>query len=143
MLNPAAPIFMARTVACGWREADGSEFDINLFAELAEDMRAIAFCGLGNPDAFWHTLRQVGIDPVASYAFDDHHQYTPSEIRRLALHARDIGAGSLLTTAKDVVNLDPEFPAIIGSIKLYWLEVRTEIEDGKKLIDLIRQSVLL
>jgi 3-deoxy-D-manno-octulosonic-acid transferase len=138
--NPTAPIFAARTVACGWREADGSEFDIDLFAELAEDMRAIAFCGLGNPDAFWHTLRQVGIDPVASYAFDDHHQYTPSEIRRLARHARDIGAGSMLTTAKDVVNLDPEFPAIIGAIKLYWLEVRTEIEDGTKLIDLIRQA---
>jgi 3-deoxy-D-manno-octulosonic-acid transferase len=139
--NPTAPIFAARTVACGWHEADGSEFDIDLFAELAEDMRAIAFCGLGNPDAFWHTLRQVGIDPVASYAFDDHHQYTPSEIRRLARHARDIGAGSMLTTAKDVVNLDPEFPAIIGTIKLYWLEVRTEIEDGTKLIDLIRQAV--
>ena len=141
--NATAPIFSARTVACKWREADGSEFDIDLFAELAEDMRAIAFCGLGNPNAFWRTLRQVGIDPVASYAFEDHHQYTPTEIRRLARHASDIGAGSLLTTAKDAVNLAPEFPEIIGSLKLYWLEVRTEIEDEQKLVALIRQSVLL
>ncbi len=142
--NASAPVFHARTVACAWRAADGAEFDIDLFAELAEeDMRAVAFCGLGNPQAFWHTLKQVGIDPVASYAYDDHHQYTPSEIRRLARHARDIGAGSLLTTAKDAVNLDPEYPEIIGSLKLYWLEVRTEIENETKLIDLIRQSVLL
>lgn len=141
--NATAPIFSARTVACKWREADGSEFDIDLFAELAEDMRAIAFCGLGNPHAFWRTLRQVGIDPVASYAFDDHHQYAPSEIRRLARHARDIGAGSLLTTAKDVVNLAPEYPEIIGSLKLYWLEIRTEIRDEQQLIALIRRSVSL
>jgi tetraacyldisaccharide 4'-kinase len=141
--NTTAPIFSARTVACKWREADGSEFDIDLFAELAEDMRAIAFCGLGNPNAFWRTLRQVGIDPVASYAFEDHHQYTPTEIRRLARHARDIGAGSLLTTAKDAVNLAPEYPDIVGLLKLYWLEVRTEIEDVQKLVALIRQSVLL
>ncbi len=141
--NASAPIFSARTVACKWREADGSEFDIDLFAELAEDMRAIAFCGLGNPNAFWRTLRQVGIDPVASYDFEDHHQYTPTEIRRLARHARDIGAGSLLTTAKDAVNLAPEFPEIIGSLKLYWLEVRTEIENDQKLVALIRQSVSL
>jgi 3-deoxy-D-manno-octulosonic-acid transferase len=141
--NATAPIFTARTVACKWREADGSEFEIDLFAELAEDMRAIAFCGLGNPNAFWRTLRQVGIDPVASYAFEDHHQYTPNEIRRLARHARDIGAGSLLTTAKDAVNLAPEYPEIIGLLKLYWLEVRTEIEDGQKLVALIKQSVKL
>jgi 3-deoxy-D-manno-octulosonic-acid transferase len=141
--NTTAPIFSARTVACKWREADGSEFEIDLFAELAEDMRAIAFCGLGNPNAFWRTLRQVGIDPVASYAFEDHHQYTPNEIRRLARHARDIGAGSLLTTAKDAVNLAPEYPDIVGLLKLYWLEVRTEIEDEQKLVALIRQSVLL
>jgi len=141
--NATAPIFFARTVACKWREADGSEFDIDLFAELAEeDMRAIAFCGLGNPNAFWRTLRQVGIDPVASYDFEDHHQYTPAEIRRLARHARDIGAGSLLTTAKDAVNLAPEYPEIIGSLKLYWLEVRTEIENEQKLVALIKQSVL-
>jgi len=141
--NATAPIFSARTVACKWREADGSEFDIDPFAELAEDMRAIAFCGLGNPNAFWRTLRQVGIDPVASYDFEDHHQYTPTEIRRLARHARDIGAGSLLTTAKDAVNLAPEYSEIIGSLKLYWLEVRTEIENEQKLVALIRQSLLL
>jgi len=139
--NAAAPIFRARTIPCKWRSSDGSEFDPGRFAGLVKDMRAIGFCGLGNPQAFWRTLRRTGIEPLACYAYDDHHQYTPSQIRLLSRHARDVGAGALLTTAKDVVNLDPEYPAIIGSLKLYWLEVRTEIDRRQELFDLIRSRI--
>lgn len=70
------------------------------------DKRAVAFCGLGNPDAFWKTVRHAGVQPVACYEYDDHHRYTPSEIRRLARNSLDSGAEALLTTAKDAVNLD-------------------------------------
>jgi tetraacyldisaccharide 4'-kinase len=135
--NATAPIFHGQTVACKWRAADGSESDPAQFAGVVKDMRAIAFCGLGNPQAFWRTLKQIGIGPLACYEYADHHQYTPSEIRLLARHARDLGAASLLTTAKDAVNLDPEYAAIIGSLKLYWLEVRTEIDRRQELVDLI------
>lgn len=136
--NATAPIFSARTIPCKWRAADGSEFDPDRFASMIQDLRAIAFCGLGNPQAFWLTLKQVGIETLARYEYDDHHQYTPSEIRRLARHASDLGAGVLLTTAKDAVNLDREYPEIIGSLQLYWLEVRTEIDRREELFDLIR-----
>ncbi len=129
--NATAPVFRSKTVAGRWCSADGSD--------LPPDTRAIAFCGLGNPQAFWRTLSQVGIEPLASYDYGDHHRYTPLEIRRLARHALDIGAEALLTTAKDVVNLDPEYPAIIGSLKLYWIEVRTEIEGREELLKLIRK----
>ena len=40
----------------------------------------------------------------------------------------------LLTTAKDAINLDPEYLDILdGPLKLYWLEVRTEIEAREEL----------
>ena len=129
--NATAPVFRSKTVAGRWCSADGSD--------LPRDTRAIAFCGLGNPQAFWRTLTQVEIEPMASYDYGDHHRYTPLEIRRLARHAQDIGAEALLTTAKDVVNLDPAYPAIIGSLKLYWIEVRTEIEGREELLNLIRK----
>ncbi|MGA2714361.1 MAG: tetraacyldisaccharide 4'-kinase [Bryobacteraceae bacterium] len=139
--NATAPIYCAQTIPCKWKASDGSEFDPDQFPDMIKDMRAIAFCGLGNPQAFWRTLKRIGIKPSASYEYDDHHQYTPSEIRRLARHARDMGAGALLTTAKDAVNLDREYPAIIGSLKLYWLEVRTEINRRRELFDTIRSRV--
>lgn len=139
--NPAAPVLHARTVACRWRAADGSEFAPDQMAHVIKDTRAIAFCGLGNPQAFWRTLKQIGIDPLASYTFGDHHQYPPAEINRLARHARDIGAEVLLTTAKDAVNLDPRYPEILGDRRLYWLEVRVEIEREEQLFRLVRQSL--
>ena len=139
--NATAPIFHGQTVACRWRAADGSEFDPAQFAGMVKDNRSIAFCGLGNPQAFWRTLKQLGIGPLACYEYEDHHQYTPSEIRLLARHARDLGAASLLTTAKDAVNLDPEYAVIVGSLKLYWLEVRTEIDRRQELVDLIWSRV--
>ena len=134
--NAPAPIFHARTVPANWRDAAGVEFELDLF----KNSRAVAFCGLGNPQAFWKTLRRLNIEPLACYEYEDHHQYTPSEIRRLAQHARDLGADMLLTTAKDAVNLAADYAAIMGKVKLYWLEIRTEIDRREELFGLIRQK---
>jgi tetraacyldisaccharide 4'-kinase len=101
----------------------------------------LAFCGLGNPQAFWKTLRGQGIEPVACYAFEDHHKYPPSGIRRIAQHARDMGVDVLVTTAKDAVNLDPDYLSILGTVKLYWLEIRTEVERSAELETLIRKGI--
>jgi 3-deoxy-D-manno-octulosonic-acid transferase len=137
--NAAAPIFHARTVPAKWRDAGGAEWEPDRF----KDNRAVAFCGLGNPQAFWKTLRRLRIEPVACYEYEDHHQYTPAEIRRLAQHARDLGADVLLTTAKDAVNLDADYPAIVDPVKLQWLEIRTEIERREELFSLIRRAAVL
>jgi tetraacyldisaccharide 4'-kinase len=134
--NAAAPIFHARTTAAKWRDAGGTEWEPDRF----KDHRAVAFCGLGNPQAFWRTLRRLKIEPVACYEYEDHHQYTPAEIRRLAQQARDVGADVLLTTAKDAVNLDADYPAIVDRVKLHWLDIRTEIERREELFSLIRRA---
>jgi tetraacyldisaccharide 4'-kinase len=138
--NSSAPVFRARTIPAKWRDAGGAEFEPDQFRALIEAKPTVAFCGLGNPRAFWKTLRRLEIEPLACYEYDDHHQYTPSEIRRLARHARDMGADVLLTTAKDAVNLDPDYHAIVGQVKVYWLEIRTEIEQSEEFFNLIRRS---
>ena len=99
----------------------------------------VAFCGLGNPQAFWTTLRRLKIEPVARYEYEDHHQYTPAEIRLLAQHARDVRADIVLTTEKDEINLDPHYPSILGEIKLYRLEIGTQIDRERELFNLIYQ----
>jgi tetraacyldisaccharide 4'-kinase len=135
--NPVAPIFHARTVPEKWRGIDGAVLEPEAF----RNRHVVAFCGLGNPRAFWKTLRRLGIEPLGCYEYDDHHQYTPSELRRLARHARDLGAEALLTTEKDGVNLDPDYTAIVGDVKLYRLEIKTEIDRKEELFRLIRQKI--
>jgi 3-deoxy-D-manno-octulosonic-acid transferase len=133
--NSAAPIFHARTVPLRWRDSVGTEFKLDLF----KDKHVVAFCGLGNPQAFWTTLRRLKIEPVARYEYEDHHQYTPAEIRLLAQHARDMRADIVLTTEKDEINLDLHYPAIMGEIRLYRLEIGTEMDRREELFDLINR----
>ena len=136
--NTAAPVFRARTVPARWIDAAGNERRPHAFAGEP----VVAFCGIGNPAAFWRTLERLGIRTSACIAYDDHHVYSAFEVRRLAQHARDLGARTLLTTAKDAVNLTPDYLTTIGELALYWLDIRTEIEGEDELIGLIRKVTL-
>jgi tetraacyldisaccharide 4'-kinase len=136
--NSAAEVFRARTVAARWVDAAGDERSPEEFA----DAPVVAFCGIGNPTAFWRMLERLRIHPAASVAYDDHHVYSTAELRRLAQHARDLGARTLLTTAKDAVNLPADYLTTIGELGVWWLEIRTEIERADELIGLIRAATL-
>ena len=67
--------------------------------------RCLAFCALGNPDNFFEQLRREGYSLAATQHFPDHHRYTPYDIAKIELEARQTDAQILLTTAKDAVKL--------------------------------------
>jgi len=67
--------------------------------------RVMAFCGIGNPEAFFATVDEVGVDPVACVALADHEAYGRAVLDRLRQAARACKAESLLTTEKDHVKL--------------------------------------
>lgn len=62
-----------------------------------------AFCGIGNPAAFFSSLQQNGMNVVGSETFDDHHAYTPEDMERIFTQARHCGAQLVLCTQKDWV----------------------------------------
>jgi len=134
--NPAAPVFRSQVVPRCWTGDKGETVEIASMAGV----NAVAFCGLGNPRTFWRSLDRLGVGAGHRFDYGDHHKYTPTEIRRLARYALDIGAEALLTTAKDAVNLCPEFSGIVHPLRLYWLEIGVEIERRGELIGLIRSS---
>ena len=68
--------------------------------------RPLAFCGLARPKQFWEALADIGIYPVGTYAFGDHHRYTSRDIALLQRLARQHEANGFLTTEKDLVKLD-------------------------------------
>lgn len=68
--------------------------------------RPLAFCGLAHPRQFWQALADIGIYPVGTYAFGDHHRYSQRDIALLQRLARQHEANGFLTTEKDLVKLD-------------------------------------
>ena len=123
--NAHAPVFRAATKAGQWVELLGR-------AANPASERAVAFCGLGNPKAFWQMLESLGISPVETIEYSDHHAYTPSEVRCLAQQAK-----LLVTTEKDAVNLCEGAESLLGDTKLLWLKIDLEITDEAALLDLV------
>lgn len=64
----------------------------------------LAFAGIGQPDKFFATLRDAGIDVRAELPFPDHHHYRRSEARELIERAEREGLVAV-TTEKDLARL--------------------------------------
>ena len=96
-----------------------------------------AFCAVGNPDAFFTHLKRAGNAPVFRKAFRDHHVYTHDDVSNLVTSAKQSGARSLITTAKDAVKLR----GFKFEIPCYCLEIDLLIENEAELIRMILSAV--
>jgi 3-deoxy-D-manno-octulosonic-acid transferase len=132
--NLHAPIFRLRTRPDQWvNEATAESFP----ATGPPFQKMLAFCGLGNPHAFWRTLDQLGIKPVERIEFSDHHRYTPGETRRFGLLVRGQGIQALLTTQKDLVNLCESTEATVAPAQVLWLRIDVEIDREEEFLKLV------
>ena len=64
-----------------------------------------AFCGIGNPAGFRHTLEQCGCRLAGFREFPDHHRYTPRQVDLLTRWAEGLGVSAVVCTCKDLVKL--------------------------------------
>ena len=125
--NPDAPVFQSRVLPLQWVDAHTG---VKHHLESFKGITVGAFCGLANPDAFWSTLRALGLKPINQTVFADHHRYTLREIDEL-------GDSILLTTEKDAINL----PEHIAPHRILWLQIELEINGAAALLDQIVAAI--
>jgi tetraacyldisaccharide 4'-kinase len=125
-INPHIAIFRSRTKLCGLADVESGR---TCSPDTLRGNAVTAFCGVGNPRAFFGDLRRWGFTVIAEDVFPDHHVYTESELVRLAARAHDVGAAALLTTEKDVMNLPP-----LSDLKLPILAcaIQMEIDEAEE-----------
>jgi len=103
--------------------------------EALRGKRAFAFCGLGNPEAFFMTVRRLGADLVGRCALADHVRYGPGAAEVLSGQARSAGAEVMVTTQKDAVKIAPAG----FSLPLWQVAVEMDVVQGaEELTDRIR-----
>jgi tetraacyldisaccharide 4'-kinase len=87
-----------------------------------------AFCGIGNPAGFWHSLEQCGYAIADRREFADHMDYTPQHIAEIARWADASDAAAVLCTHKDLVKVGEHWP---GGKPLFALSGRLELMSGQ------------
>lgn len=111
-------IFYAETRLLGFRRY-GSHAEIQDLSEIGHGP-FFAFCGIGNPQAFFNDLSRWHVPVAGESIFRDHHRYTPADLTRLEKAARTAGAIAFVTTEKDAENLGDEtstaIPIFIAAI---------------------------
>ena len=95
---------------------------------LLAGKRAFAFCGIGNPESFFVTIRQAGAELVGQRAFDDHAAYDDAALFAVRDAAYAAGAEVILTTAKDRVKL---VNASLLGLPLWVLLVDIKLVEGE------------
>ena len=136
--NPRAPVFHARVRPDAWIAHSSGEA---LAACALPCSRVAAFCGLGNPESFWHTLSGFGFAVVDRLQFNDHHAYKARELRFMSQQFREAGAQAVVTTEKDAFNLCEDCARLLAPLPLYWLRIGVRMEREDEFLNAIAQRL--
>jgi tetraacyldisaccharide 4'-kinase len=115
--------------------ADGHERDT---AELA-GRRVAAFCGIGNPAGFRHSLAQCGVNVVAMRELADHFANPAGEVATLAQWVDSLQVASAVCTSKDLVKIGFRWP---GATPLCALASRLHVVTGLGELEACLQRVV-
>ena len=133
LTNPKMAIAKTTHTALYAKSADGKEIDLDQLA----CKKIFAFCGIGNPQAFFQTIKQNNAILVGSKIYDDHYRYSDGDIAYIREQARKAGAEMILTTQKDFNKISHYTPKN-GDITLAYLAVELKFTAGE---DKIRQLI--
>jgi tetraacyldisaccharide 4'-kinase len=98
--------------------------------------RVFAFAGIGRPEKFYATLRQIGCTVVATRGFPDHHHYEHDQITDLSREAATLDAIPV-TTEKDHARLSDGAKSLVRvlRVEMEWAAPESLPQILKKIVD--------
>jgi len=100
---PQSPVFSAATRLLGFRRY-GNGTQLQSIQEIGTGP-FFAFCGLGNPHAFFRDVQTWDLKVCGQAVFADHHRYTQRDVLSIQEAGKRAGAKAFVTTEKDAQNL--------------------------------------
>ncbi len=106
----------------------------------APPARAVAFCGIGDPELFRADLEAAGVNATSFHAFRDHYPYTLAGWDALVAEAKGARV-PLVTTAKDLSRLEAAVGGALAGSSLIVLKIETVVWDAAPLWEAVRRSI--
>ncbi len=100
----------------GWRILRSTD---HRQVENYHELSFLAFCGLGDNEQFFQSLRRLGVRLEDTIGFPDHYHYRGFKLQRDKLY---------ITTLKDLVKLEP-------AENLFYLDFEVEVEGLKEFLE--------
>jgi tetraacyldisaccharide 4'-kinase len=114
------------------------EPDADAVAAL-KSRKVLAFAGIGDPEKFFQTLTDAGIDVPVRQAFADHHRYRKGEASALVARAERDGL-IVVTTEKDMARIAGDGDAAALATRAQPLPVKLVVEEQTAFRDLILRA---
>lgn len=130
------PVFSAATRLLGFRRLSSSIQ--TLTADEIGPGPFYAFCGIGNPRAFFQDLKNWNLPVSLTSEFPDHHRYDQGDADELQAAAVANGAKAFLTTEKDAQNLAG---VTFGNIPVFIAIIDFEIPQQDAFLAAIRSAI--
>jgi tetraacyldisaccharide 4'-kinase len=102
--------------------------------------KVFAFAGIGDPDKFFATATEAGIEVARRQAFPDHHCFSAEEAAELIMRAEHDGL-ALLTTEKDRARMTGEPLLAALAAKAHVLPVTLAVIEAEELRALVLATI--
>jgi tetraacyldisaccharide 4'-kinase len=102
--------------------------------------RVLAFAGIGDPQKFFASLADAGVEVAMTRSFPDHHRYTRAEARALCEDADREGL-VLVTTEKDLVRLRGDDEVAALAAHAHALPIALAFEDEEMFRSLVLERL--
>jgi tetraacyldisaccharide 4'-kinase len=104
------------------------------------DQKVAAFCGIGNPAGFRHTLSGCGLNLAGFRELPDHFAYPAAELARLEDWIKPLGPlAAVLCTRKDLVKIPRRE---LAGVPLWAVEVQLEIVAGREQLEALLEPLV-
>ena len=126
VINPNLTI--ARSLHCPVCAVSSGDNEISL--EELKGKSVFAFCGIGNPDAFFNTVRGLGVNLVSSRIYNDHYHYREECLKAIYEYARVCDVDLILTTEKDWTKISLS-ESVKKDIPFAYLQIKLQFAAGE------------
>lgn len=112
------------------------EFPMNEF----KGQKSLVVCGIARPHSFLKVLEENGINVENKILYQDHADYSKTEVQHIRKKFYDTNCYSVLTTQKDAVKLS-HFSTELDDIDIYYLKIEMAIDEQTEFEELVINAV--